>query len=255
MFLGVIPELKDPKYHNSLWPGNNYMENLLLNTLSQNGYPTKEGDVPRCNYTNNANVFDIECGHVIIQSFEMECIEYLNSQTNVDLLKLVSIQNFEELTYEGIKEVAGVAQHFHIGKEYLYTGIEAALREYNYSPDPQRIASLGGFVPPQDIVKESHALNLRVGIYTIVDSHENSNRGCAVECEPNDKEKELFYFFEMGVDGVFVENVPEAVILRMKFDHQLQLKQLTSSGNRFAIDGGIVLKFAFSVIFLNFMFC
>lgn len=229
------------------------MENLVLNTLSANGYPIKQGDVPRCNYTNGANVFDIECGHVIIQSFEMDCIKYLHGQTNVDLLKLVSVENFEELTYEGIKEVASVAQHFHIGKELLYTGIEAALRGYNHSYDQEHIASLGGFVPPADIVKESHALNLKVGIYTIVDSHENSNRGCAVDCEPNDKEKEMFYYFEMGVDAFFVENVPEAIILRMKFDHQLQLKQLTSSGRGLAAHTGDIFKFVLSAIILNFL--
>lgn len=231
------------------------MENLLLNTLKENGYPVKQGDVPKCNYTNNANVYSIECGHVIIQSFEMGCIKYLHTQTNIDLLKLVSTPNFEELTYDGLKEVAGVAQHFHIGKELLYTGIEAALRRINYNYDQERIASLGGFVPPQEIVKESHALNLKVGIYTIVDSHENSNRGCDVACEPNDKEKELFYFFEMGVDGFFVENVPEAVILRMKFDHQLQLDALRSDGSRLAFFqwDSMGFKLLLSVILLNFV--
>ncbi|KAG4067348.1 hypothetical protein HA402_000339 [Bradysia odoriphaga] len=241
--IGVIPELKDPAFHNGLWPGNYYMENLLLNTLTDYGHPIRQGDVPKCNYTNNGNNFDITCGHVIIQSFDMDCIKYLHQSLGngapVDLLKLVSIQNYQELTYDGLKEVAGVAQHIHIGKEYLYTGIEVALQNYNY--DKERIANLGGFVPPGDIVKECHALNLRVGIYTIVDSHENSNRGCAIQCEPNDKEKELFYYFEMGVDGFFVENVPETVIIRMKFDHQLQIEALTSSGSRFVGFGGFVI--------------
>lgn len=230
------------------------MENLVLNTLNAHGYPIRQGDIPKCNYTTtNGNTFPIECGHVIIQSFELDCIKYLHTQTNVDLLKLVTTQNFEDLTYEGIKEVAGVAQHFHIGKELLYTGIEAALRRNNYAYDQQHIASLGGFVPTQDIVKESHALNLKVGIYTIVDSHENSNHGCDVECEPNDKEKEMFYYFEMGVDGFFVENIPEAVILRMQFDHQLQLKQFTSSGSTIGIHRWDMIKLLFAVMLMTFV--
>lgn len=229
------------------------MENLLLSAFRDNGYPTKEGDVPNCNYTNNGNVYNIECGHVIIQSFEMECIKYLHTQTNIELLKLVSTQNFEELTYEGLKEVASVAQHLHVGKELLFTGVEASLRRYNYQWDTQRIASLGGFVPPGDIVKESHALNLRVGVYTIVDSHENSNHGCDVKCEPNDKEKELFFYFNMGVDAFFVENVPEAVILRMKFGHQLEINQLSSAGSQLAVHQLNIFKFVLALICFNFL--
>ncbi len=226
----------------------------MLSTLKDNGYAIKEGDVAKCNYTNNANVYDIECGEVIIQSFEMDCIKYLSTQTNIDLLKLVSTQNFEELTYEGLKDVASVAQHIHIGKEFLYTGVEAALRRYNYDLDQERIGSLGGFVPPEEIVSESHLLNLRVGVYTIVDSHENSNHGCDVACEPNDKEKEMFYFFDMGVDAFFVESVPEAVILRMKFDYQLQLNQQSASGSgRLGFNRGGAFRVAVAIIFLNFV--
>lgn len=244
---GVIPELKDPNFHNGLFSsdGDNFMENKLIETLRDYGYPIKQGDSPNCKYRNNGTDFNITCGHVIIQSFEMNCIKNLSTLLGkgspIELLKLVSTQNFAELTYEGLKEVAGVAQHIHIGKDLIYTGIEAALQGYNYSVDKDRISKLGGFVPKDDIVKECHALNLRVGIYTIVDSHEQSR----------DKEEEMFYYFDMGVDGFFVENVPEAVILRMKFDHQLQIEALTSSGSRFIGYGG--LKIVFAIIFMSFM--
>lgn len=252
LFAGIIPELKTPKFHNSLWSGN-YVEDLLLNELKDHGYPTKEGDNARCNYTNNANVSPVECGHVLIQSFEFDSIKYLHTQTNIDLLKLISNQNYDELTYDGIREIAGVAQQIHIAKDLLYTGIEASLRHNQYSYDAEHIASLGGFVPTEDIVKECHAYNLKVGIYTIVDSRENSNRGCDVQCEPNDKESEMFYYFEMGVDALFVENVPEAVILRMKFDYELQLKQLSSSGSKLSIWRGGALKLAVFAMFLSFI--
>lgn len=230
------------------------MEDLLLSDLKENGYPIRQGDVPRCNYTNNANVSVVDCGHVLIQSFELESIKYLHTQTDLDLLKLISNQNYDELTYAGIMELAAVSKHIHIGKDLLYTGIEASLRRNNYSYDEERIASLGGFVPVEDIVKAIHAWNVRVGIYTIVDSRENSNWGCDVECEPNDKQSEMFYYFEMGVDAFFVENVPEAVILRLKFDHELQLRRLpTNSGSKLNVYGGGMLKLAISVIILNFI--
>jgi len=216
------------------------MENLVLNTLKEYGYPVKQGDVPNCKYNNSGAIVDIQCGDVIIQSFEIDCIKYLHNQTNVDLLMLANPYNLEQLTFNGIKDVASVAQHFHLSKELLHTGILAALRRYNYSYDENLIASLGGFMEPGEIVNEGHKLNLKIGIYTIYDSRENSGRGCDIECEPQDKEKELFYFFEMGVDGLFVENIQEALELRMKFDYNLQIEGLRSSGSTLSLFGGVI---------------
>lgn len=80
---------------------------------------------------------------------------------------------------------------------------------------------MGGFVDPMEIPTQAHALGMAVGIYTIYDSREPSNRGCATGvCDPENKELELFYYFKLGVDGMFVENVMEARELRQKFHYQ-----------------------------------
>jgi hypothetical protein len=82
--------------------------------------------------------------------------------------------------------------------------------------------SKGGFIDPKQIVGQAHALGLKVGIYTIYDSREPSNRGCGIgQCEPENKEMELFYYFDMGVDGMFVENVGEARELRMTYQYRI----------------------------------
>jgi hypothetical protein len=68
-----------------------------------------------------------------------------------------------------------------------------------------------------------------MALFTIPDSRESSGRGCAFVCDPTDKEEEMFYFFELGVDGMFVENLPETVALRMKYDYELKLANFTGT--------------------------
>jgi len=79
---------------------------------------------------------------------------------------------------------------------------------------------MGGFVPPQDIVREAHSVGMKVYVYTIYDSRERSGRGCVVSCDPENKEVEVNYYFDMGVDGMFSENVPETRELRMKYHYE-----------------------------------
>lgn len=79
---------------------------------------------------------------------------------------------------------------------------------------------MGGFIPPQNVVREAHKAGLKVGIYTIYDSREPSGRGCSTGVEngdPENKEAELYYHFGMSVDGIFVENVEEARELRLAY--------------------------------------
>lgn len=238
------------------------MEDLVLSTLRTYGYPVKQADVPKCNHT-NMSTFDIQCGDLILQSFDFDSIKYLHTQTNVDLLVLAGPYSFNLLTINGLKEVANVARYFFLPKSLLYTGIETALRNHSYSEYKEFVRYHGRFVPVKDIVTKCHDHNLRVGIYTIYDSNENSYRGCDVNCKLQNKEKEMFYFFKMGVDGFFVENIQEALALRMKFDYQLQindlinstsqLKVLKNSGNHLATFGGAkcLLALVWSVICTN----
>lgn len=194
------------------------MEDKVLATLREYGYPIRQGDVPRCTHINNLQTYNIECGDVIIQSFEFDSIKYLNTQTDVELLVLVNPYDLDLLTYDGLIEIASVAQHFHLAKELLYRGIEDIIEASNATYDRDHIASLGGFIPPTEIVNEGHKNNLKIGIYTIYDSHER--RG---------GENDLSYYFNLGVDGAFVENVQEALTLRMQFDYNLQIAELTNA--------------------------
>lgn len=235
--IGVIPELKHPLFHNSHQSAN-YMENKVLEMLGKYGYPVRKDDVPACTYDNskssNSLVAEkIECGHVIIQCFDIRSLKYLKTETDIDLLMLADADYASLLTYDGVKEVASVAQHFSVWKELLHTGIEAALEKENIPYDKEYIASLGGFVPAKELVSLGHSLNLKMGLFTIYDSHEKSNRGCDIVCDPENKEKELFYYFDMGVDGLFVENVQEAMELRLKYDYNLQMDIIRNSANNF----------------------
>lgn len=124
-------------------------------------------------------------------------------------------------------------------------------------------AELGGFIPARDIVVEAHALGipnvkvkitcfgdvkmegksliksflgLEVGIYTIYDSREPSRRGCVSgNCDPENKEMELYFYFEMGVDGMFVENVGEAREIRQSYQFSVVDGNEKAGGSRQAV--------------------
>jgi hypothetical protein len=71
---------------------------------------------------------------------------------------------------------------------------------------------------------------MKIGLFTIPDSRENSGRGCAIKCDPINKEEEMFYYFSRGVDAMFIENIPESIAMRMKFDYELKLSNMTKRG-------------------------
>lgn len=73
----------------------------------------------------------------------------------------------------------------------------------------------------------AHRHGVKMTLFTIPDSRESSGRGCALECDPTNKEEEMFYYFNLGVDGMFVENIPESSNLRMKYDYELKLANMT----------------------------
>lgn len=108
---------------------------------------------------------------------------------------------------------------------------------------------MGGFIPPQEIVEEAHSLGLKIGIYTIYDSREPSGRGCSTgpeNCDPENKEVELFYHFAMGVDGIFVENVQEARELRLTYQYRvIDADSKTGTG---AISRGSINLFVLSAV-------
>lgn len=109
------------------------------------------------------------------------------------------------VTFQGMAEVS-------LFSSYYCVGVEAELAYHNKTYDADLIESMGGFVPADRFVTEAHRLGMKMALFTINDSREPSRRGCAVTpgCGPENKEEELFYFFEMGVDVIFIESLAES---------------------------------------------
>lgn len=219
--IGIIPELKHPLYHNSQHSsqGPHHMENKALDTLRSYGYPVTAEDTPRCQIPTSTSVPEasdiVECGHIIIQCFEKESLQYLSTVTNIDLMMLVD-DNVEFLTYEGFDEVSQFARYYSIWKLYLTIGAENGSLAF-------------GLVPRDVFVAEGHKRNMSMGVYTIYDSREDPN-----------KEEELRKLFAMGVDFLFVENIQEAREARKSYDCDNQLanaKFTTSSASRVQYPG------------------
>lgn len=209
--------MKHPSWHNRIW-GENYMENLFLEKLREYGYPVDGGDGDCFTFHDNESR-NITCPHVIIQNFDKGALDYISTQTSLDLMVVVHPE-LTLLTYSGLDSIAKIAKYYCVWKEYMYVGVEAELAYNNKTYDAELIDSLGGFIRQEDFVKEAHARGLRMTIFTINDSREPSRRACAIVpgCAPDDKKADLFFFFERGLDAMFVENVAETREFRMLFD-------------------------------------
>lgn len=226
-FLGIIPELKHPSFHNRNMT-NHYMENQFLTVLLTNGYPLLSHMPDACvaNISAGTNqVVQIPCPPLIIQNFDRNVLEYFSGVTN-HILMLVVHPDLQYLTYKGFESVANFIQYYCVWKEYMYVGVEAELNYTNFEYDHDFIANLGGFMPPEEFVLQAHKRGIKMALFTINDSRENSRRGCAINpgCDPENKTEELFFFFDMGLDGMFIENIGETREMRMEFDFLLHLK-------------------------------
>ena len=193
--IGVIPEIKHPRHYNEIW-GPRFFEDEVLRVLEKHGYPGK--------------------GNVVIQNFDFESLEYIRTKSDVDLCLLVMFNSWV-LTPKGLDKVGKVVTSVGPWKEFLVNGIEPELIMRDRAINQTEIAELGGFIDPKKLVDEIHHRNMDVIIYTIYDSREPSNRGCSIKCENLTKKEELEYFFRMGVDGIFCENLPECILARDTF--------------------------------------
>ena len=211
------------------------MEQQVLLTLAANGYPVNRDEGNCSAILEDGTAHGIKCPPVIIQCFEFPPLEYLNRQRlqGIELLYL-SAEDHALLTYKGMEKVATVAQHYTTWKEYAYVGVEAELLRNNATWNVSLVDGMGGFVKPQEFVSEAHRLGMRFGVYTIYDSREPSQRGCATTpgCETNNKTAELGFIFEMGADSVFVENVAEGREILLMFENELTYRaaRLTTGG-------------------------
>jgi hypothetical protein len=123
-----------------------------------------------------------------------------------------------------VKEYANAIGAF---KEFYTVGVESVIKYSKMNFKPQYfdyIKSLGGFIPPDRLSSEIKSRGLEQIGYTFYSSYEKSNFFCFREegCPAiQDRRQELFYFFELGLDALFVENILEAQILREEYNARL----------------------------------
>lgn len=103
------------------------MENSVLSQLTKWGYGNAKNDrSAACTSPLDAGA-SMSCGHLILQSFELDTIKYLATVApNLDRMLLVEGHGQEQkvhLTEVGLKEVAQYATHFACGKDLIYAGI------------------------------------------------------------------------------------------------------------------------------------
>lgn len=198
----------------------------MLDALTTNGYSLYSSQKSWCQATFDNINQTIICPPVIIQNFDKNALEYISTQTDLDLMMVVH-PDIPWVTFQGMREVSSFSSYYCVWKEYMYVGVEAELAYHNKTYDVRLIESMGGFIPAHQFVTEAHRLGMKMALFTINDSREPSRRGCAVTpgCEQENKQEELFYFFEMGVDAIFIESLAESREMRMKFDFLVRMNR------------------------------
>jgi glycerophosphoryl diester phosphodiesterase len=197
--IGVYPETKHPTYFRSIGKP---LEEPLIRTLRRNGLDKR-----------NAPVF--------VQSFEVSNLKALNRELKVPLVQLFSgrnsrpydfVVNNDPRTYgdlatpAGLRDVARYADGAGPSKDYIVPRDSA-----------------GCSLPPTTFVRDAHRAGLVVHPYTF--RAENEFLPCELKSPPppappgpptrhGDLEAEVRQFFELGVDGVFVDHPDYAVDAR-----------------------------------------
>ena len=226
---GIAPELKTPHTFNA-YRSPHFMENKLLSKLREYGYAVGQNDTENCFAGQNR----IPCPPIVIQSFEFPTIEYLSNLTKIDLVMLVW-DDPQFLTRKGIQKIAKVAQYYSIWKESVFTGAESFLRHANKrqvdGSEGQTTEEDGGFIPPHEFAQFVHKEGLKLVIYTVYDSREPSyllgteRNNVTVES----KKAEMQKYFDVGVDGIFVENVAESRAILREAVSNLRFNSLRQS--------------------------
>lgn len=191
--IGVYPETKHPSYFQSIGLPH---EAPLLALLDRFGYRGK--DAP-----------------VFIQSFEVGNLQALRARSDLPLIQLLAASggpaDRPDLTYAQMMTPAGLG--------------EVASYASGIGPDKQLIlpvaASKDGapFAEPTALVRDAHAAGLKVHPWTM--RRENFFLPPALWDGDNplsngDVETEIAHFLAAGVDGIFSDNVAEAVKARDK---------------------------------------
>jgi len=202
--IGIYPEIKHSTFHSATF-GANTIENTLVTTLHSA-------------YGNSSTA------PVFIQSFESANLQYLNTQTNINLVQLVDAddvkpdgtlslvapydkpydfavsgdpRSFEDLlTPAGLAFVKSYADGIGPWKPYLLKtvddGVERTGDGILNSRDRLIVGSTG-------VLENAHAAGLLVHAYTFRDDAGGSSYGFA------NGQEEITYYFRLGVDGVFTD--------------------------------------------------
>ena len=180
--VGVYPETKHPSYFQSI---NLPLEEALIRELESHGL-NKPGS------------------HVFIQSFEMTNLKALRKLTKLPLIYLIddpemtpfdNVINKDPRTYKdmlspaSLKEISTIVNGIGPYKRYIL-------------PEGKD----GELLPATSLIKDAHALGLKVHPYTFRNEAQYLNKAYA-----GDPQKEYQQFFELGVDGVFSDFADEAV--------------------------------------------
>ncbi|ONG42079.1 glycerophosphodiester phosphodiesterase [Alkanindiges hydrocarboniclasticus] len=213
--VGIIPEIKHSTFHASIF-GQHKIEDEVLRILAKNGYNKKESPV-------------------IIQSFEVSNLKYLNGKTDVRLVQLIDgaanldgttkyvipydlvaqgITTEKPLnTAEGLVAAAKYADIIGPWKNYIVGGKAVDKNNDGKADDvngdglvDERDRTLSA---PTDFIKHAHAAGLQVVPYTF----RNEPRRLASDYK-GDPKAEYKKFYDLGVDGVFTDFVDTAVAAR-----------------------------------------
>lgn len=188
--IGVYPETKHPSYFAAIGLPH---EVPLLQTLAAHGMAD-------------------EGSPVFIQSFEVENLKALRPKTKLPLIQLMSAdggpaddaeQSYAEMaTPAGLKEVASYADGI---------GVEKAM------VIPRTL--IGNLGQPTGLVANAHAAGLKVHVWTM--RRENyflplSHKSGLNPAGHGDLVGEIRAFLDAGIDGMFSDNVTEAVMARTR---------------------------------------
>ncbi|CAG7828443.1 unnamed protein product, partial [Allacma fusca] len=163
------------------------MEDAFLEVLIRNGYSIKGDSKEDCKRKN----LSIKCPPVFIQCFELPPLEYLKTKTSYELAMLVEDDD-SLLTFEGIERVSKIVNNFYVWKEILHVGRPELISRFNFTYNKEAIEFLGGFVPFEDLPSVVRQQGMKLGIYTIYDSREESHRVRESDEKDFTKKEELF---------------------------------------------------------------
>ncbi|KAJ2837886.1 hypothetical protein J3B01_001787 [Coemansia erecta] len=229
---GVIPELKSPKFYNDGRSYPRYFEDRAILTLSHYEWANVSVEVNRSAHADlklqplRALPGGVTLGPAAWQSFDLDTAEYLSAHTsNVPVVALVETLPWA-FTPGGLDKLSKFAAIVSPWKDFFVAGAENVLRSINVTWDSEEIESLGGFIPPYKFAAEAHSRNLSISPYTFYDSHQPMAYLCQKDASlgafcPTDKQAEFFYFFSLGVDYMFVENIVEARLLQEKYANRV----------------------------------